>query len=81
MKKKSIIAFLLACSFAFGAAAFTGCNVIGGDPNGNQNQTDTGNKTPDDGKDENKKPEDEYKKPGDESKRPEVIKGPEDDER
>ncbi|MDE6791396.1 MAG: Ig-like domain-containing protein, partial [Clostridia bacterium] len=80
MRKKSIIAFLLACSFAFGAAAFTGCNVVGGgDPNGNQNQTDNVNKN--DNKDENKKPEDENKKPEDENKKPEDNKDPEDEEK
>ncbi|MDE5789388.1 MAG: Ig-like domain-containing protein, partial [Clostridia bacterium] len=46
MKKKSIIALLLACSFAFGAAAFTGCNITDGDKDG-QNQTDGGDKNDD----------------------------------
>lgn len=50
MKKKSIIALLLACSFAFGAATFTGCNIIGGD-DGKDNTT----QTPDDDTDGDKK--------------------------
>ena len=64
MKKKSIIALLLACSFAFGMAAFAGCNVADKDKDG-QNQTDGTDKN-----DENKKPEDENKKPEDENKDP-----------
>lgn len=62
MKKKSLIALLLACSFAFGTAAYAGCNVVGGDPGSDKNQTDTDNKN-----DDNKKPdgnkEDENKTP------------------
>lgn len=48
MKKKSIIALLLACSFAFGAATFTGCNIIGGDDSDKDHTT----QTPGDGTDD-----------------------------
>lgn len=48
MKKKSLIALLLACSFAFGAATFTGCNIIGGDDSDKDHTT----QTPGDGTDD-----------------------------
>ena len=34
MKKKALIAMLLACSFTFGTATMTACNLIGDDSNG-----------------------------------------------
>ncbi|MDE7076139.1 MAG: hypothetical protein K2O62_02330, partial [Clostridia bacterium] len=81
MKKKSIIALLLACSFAFGAATFTGCNVIGGGDKTDQNQTDYNDKN--DNKEENKKPDvdktpSDDKTPGDDKTPEDENKKPED---
>lgn len=41
MKKKGIIAMLLACSFAFGTATMTACNIFGGSDETEQEQGET----------------------------------------